>query len=237
MSRSTESKATSLRRRHLTGNPGPTNKESEYLEVIYYLASRNEPVIAARLAKWMGVQPPTVTHIVKQLEEKELITRDNKNEISFTSEGYQLAKAMVRRHRILERFLVDIMHIPWENIHDEAVRLEHALSPLMESRITELVGASKTCPHGNPIPGNSDFFPGDVRLDQAPSGRYFVVQRIIEEAEEDSELIRYIQTNGLIPGARFLVSDSSTFGVTLTCENKSISISSEIASMIWGDLD
>jgi len=234
MASSTQSKSTSIRRRHLSGGDGPTDKESEYLEVIYYLSARNEPVIAARLAKWMGVQPPTVTHIVKQLEDKKLILRDAKNEIVLTEEGFELAEAMVRRHRILERFLVDVMRVPWDQIHEEAVRLEHALSPLMESRITELVGMSETCPHGNPIPGNCTTYPGDVRLDQAAPGKVFTVRRIVEEAEEDSELMRYAQANGLVPGTTFTVSDSSPYGVTLQRDSQSVTVTPEVAASLWG---
>ncbi|HMQ29359.1 MAG TPA: metal-dependent transcriptional regulator [Chloroflexaceae bacterium] len=224
------------RRRHHAGEEGPTAKEREYLEVVYYLAARNEPVIAARLARWMGVQPPTVTHILKQLEEKKLITRDARGEIQFTPEGFSFAEAMVRRHRILERFLVDVMGMPWHLIHEEAVRLEHALSPTMEAHITSLVGASTTCPHGNPIPGNAETYEGSTRLDQAAPGAAFVVKRIMEEAEENTDLIRYLQSNDLIPGAAFTVGDSSpTFGVTLVRPGHSITVSPAIAEFLWGE--
>jgi DtxR family Mn-dependent transcriptional regulator len=236
MTNSTQNKATSIRKRHLIGNGGPTDKEREYLEVIYYLSARGEPVIAARLAKWMGVQPPTVTHIVKQLEDKKLIVRDAKNEIELTSEGFEVAEALVRRHRILERFLVDVMNVPWEQIHQEAVRLEHALSPLLEARITELVGMSETCPHGNPIPGNSTSYPGDRRLDQVVVGTHFTVRRIVEEAEEDPELMHYVQSNGLTPGATLAVSETSAYGVTLQREGRSVTIPLEIASTMWGNV-
>jgi DtxR family Mn-dependent transcriptional regulator len=226
------------RRRHHAGEDGPTAKEREYLEVIYYLASRNEPVIAARLARWMGVQPPTVTHILKQLaDKKHLITRDARGEILLTPEGFTLAEAMVRRHRILERFLVDVMGMPWHIIHEEAVRLEHALSPTMEAHITALVGDSRTCPHGNPIPGNSDVYEGETRLDQAPPGAHYVVRRVSEEAEEQSDLIRYLQSNGLVPGTSFSVGiASSTYGVTLTRRGHALTVSPEVAELLWGEV-
>lgn len=226
------------RRRHRTGAEGPTEKEREYLEVIYYLAARGEPVIAARLARWMSVQPPTVTHILKQLEEGNQITRDARGEIRLTPSGFVLAEAMVRRHRILERFLVDVMKLPWHLIHEEAVRLEHALSPTMEAHITALVGHSTTCPHGNPIPGNAEGYEGRTRLDQAVAGRRFTVRRIIEEAEENTELIRYLQSNNLVPGVTFAVSDASaTFGVTLQRPGQSLTVSPEVAELLWGDVE
>jgi DtxR family Mn-dependent transcriptional regulator len=225
------------RKRHLSGE-GPTDKEREYLEVIYYLAARNEPVIAARLARWMGVQPPTVTVILRQLEEKKkLITRTAHGEISLTPEGYTLAEAMVRRHRILERFLVDVMGMPWHQIHEEAVRLEHALSPTMEARITALVGDSTTCPHGNPIPGNAEGYEGNTRLIEATPGREFVIKRIVEEAEENTDLIRYLQSNSLIPGASFTVGDvTPAYGVTLLRPGQTVTVSHEIAEALWGEI-
>lgn len=225
------------RRRRRRGDAGPTDKEREYLEVIYYLAARNEPVIAARLARWMGVQPPTVTHVVQQLESKSLITRDGRGEISLTAEGFAFAEAMVRRHRILERFLVDVIKMPWHLIHEEAVRLEHALSPTMEAHIEALVGASATCPHGNPIPGTGTGYPGSVRLDAAPVGALFTVKRIVEEAEEDSDLMRYMQSNDLVPDMQFLITDaSSAYGVTLQRGNQGITVSPEIAGVLWGEV-
>lgn len=233
----TRAKMNHPRRRHHAGEDGPTEKEREYLEVIYYLAARNEPVIAARLARWMSVQPPTVTHILKQLEEKKLITRDARGEISLTPEGFTRAEAMVRRHRILERFLVDVMGMPWHLIHEEAVRLEHALSPTMEAHITSLVGASTTCPHGNPIPGNAEGYEGDTRLDRATASAPFTIRRIVEEAEEDSDLIRYLQSNNLVPGATFTIADASpAYGVTLQRPGQSITVSPEVAELLWGEV-
>jgi DtxR family Mn-dependent transcriptional regulator len=226
------------RRRHLSGAEGPTAKEREYLEVIYYLAARHEPVIAARLARWMSVQPPTVTHIVSQLEKKGYITRDARSEISLTDEGFALAEQMVRRHRILERFLADVMQMPWHLIHEEAVRLEHALSPTMEAHITQLVGASSTCPHGNPIPGNAASYPGATPLNEALPGQRFIIRRIVEEAEENTDLIRYLQTNGLVPDAEFQIGDVSlAYGVTLQRPGQTLTVSPEVAALLYGDVE
>lgn len=232
----THARESKSRRRHRNGQPGPTDKEREYLEIIYYLTSRNEPIISARLARWMGVQPPTVTHVVQQLESKQYISRSGRGEISLTDEGFSIAEAVVKRHRILERFLVDVMGIPWYQIHEEAVRLEHALSPMMEERIETLVGHSTTCPHGNPIPGAAEGYPGNVCLDAAPVNTRFTIKRIIEEAEEDSDLMWYMQSNGLIPEAQFKITDSSpAYGVTLQRDEVTITLSPEIAAVIWGE--
>ncbi len=210
----------------------------EYLEVIYYLAARSEPVISARLADWLQVTAPTVAATVKRLEEAALISRDARGEITLTDEGFQLAEHMVRRHRILERFLVDVMGLPWHEIHDEAVRLEHALSPNMEARIEALVSHATTCPHGNPIPGNATGYVGSVRMDRAENGHRFTLLRIVEEAEENTELIRYLQTNGLVPGETFDVVDQSpSFGITVQRDGHVITLSPQISSMLWGEIE
>ncbi len=225
------------RRRHLVSPDGPTEKEREYLEVIYYLNARSEPIIAARLARWMGVQPPTVTHIVRQMEEKQYITRNERGEIALTEHGFPIAQGVVRRHRILERFFADVLHMPWHLLHEEAVRLEHALSPTLMTYIERTVGDVQHCPHGNPIPGSSVGYPGRTRLDAAPVGAIFVLRRVIEEAEEDPELMLYLQNNGLLPESHFLVTESSpAYGVTLQRRPYNITVSPEIAAVLWGDV-
>ncbi len=227
---------THIKARKRTGQDGPTDKMREYLEVIYYLSARREPVIAARLAEWMHVTAPTVTNIVKRMEEKGYITRDSRGDISLTPGGFELAEGVVKRHRVLERFLVDIMGIPWHMIHEEAVRLEHALSPLMEERIEALVGGSTTCPHGNPIPGSGVTYQGTARLSEAATGKTFTLRRIVEEAEEDTELMRYLQENGIVPGEIFMVTSSSPgYGVALSRNGHTITVSPQIASQLWGE--
>ena len=105
----------------------------------------------------------------------------------------------------------------------------------MEARIEALVSNSTTCPHGNPIPGRGVGYPGDVRLSEAETGHSFTLVRIVEEAEEDTELIRYLQSNGLVPGERFTVVDrSASYGVTLQRESQTITVSPQVAGSLWG---
>jgi DtxR family Mn-dependent transcriptional regulator len=235
MTSEARAKPTSARNRR--DAEGPTEKQREYLEVIYYLAARREPIIAARLAEWMQVQPPTVTVTLQKMVEKGYITRDEKGAILLTAEGHALAEEMVRVHRLLERFLVDVMHVPWHAIHEEAVRLEHALSPLLLARVEELVGNSETCPHGNPIPGKANSYVGHVRLDRALTGGNWQLCRIMEEAEEDNELMRFMQSNDLIPGNVFTVVHSSpSIGVTLQHGEHRTTVTADVASVLWGQI-
>lgn len=224
------------RRRHTPRSSGPTQKEREYLEVIYYLAMRDTPVIAAELARWMGVQPPTVTHAVGQLEQKRYIERRERGEIALTSAGTALAEEVVRRHCLLECFLLNVLELPWHLVHEEAVRLEPALSATMEGYILALVGNASTCPHGNPIPGALAAQPALTALLHVQPGKQFTIRRVLEEAEENTELLQYLESNELLPGKQlFIVDASSTYGITLRRCNHDITVSPEVASVLLGE--
>lgn len=224
------------RQRRQVGLGGPTNKERDYLEVIYYLTQRDEPIIAAHLARWLHLQPPTVSHAVQEMDRKGYIQRDERNVISLTPDGFVLAEGIVRRHRILERFLADVVGMPWHLLHEEAVRLEHALSPALEDRIYTLVGDAVTCPHGNPIPGSGVASTGTTRLDMVDIGMLFTIRRIEEHAEESTTLLRYLESNRLLPGQQFFIPDASpSYGITLRHCNHDITLSVEIAAVLWGE--
>ncbi len=229
------SKSAHPRQRRQVGLDGPTNKERDYLEIIYYLAQRGEPVIAARLAEWLSLQPPTVSHALQEMDKKGYIQRDKRNVISLTPDGFGLAEDIVRRHRTLERFLADVVGMPWCLVHEEAVRLEHALSPALEDRIYMLVGEAVTCPHGNPIPGSGVADIVLIRLDTAEVGSLFTIRRVEEQAEEKTDLLRYLESNGLVPDNQFFIPDASpAYGITLRRCNHDITLSTEIASILWG---
>jgi DtxR family Mn-dependent transcriptional regulator len=166
----------------------PTRRERTYLHVISYLTRREPPVIAAQVARWLGVTPPTVTQAIQQLVDRDLICRDARGAISLTVNGLALAEMMVRRQRILERFLADVVGRAWHLVHAEAVRLEPVISPELDARITALVGAATTCPHGNPIPGTAADIGAQVRLDQVAAGSDVILRRVAEEAEYDAAL-------------------------------------------------
>lgn len=229
-------KSVNPRQRRRAGADGPTNKERDYLEIIYYLAQRDEPVIAAHVARWLSLQPPTVSHALQEMEKKSYIQRDERGEISLTTAGFELAEAVIRRHRIIERFLADIVGVPWHLLHEEAVQLEHALSPMLEDRITALLNHATTCPHGNPIPGSGAAYAGATRLDRAEAGTMFTIRRIEEEAEERTDFLRYLEAQRLLPGGQFFIPDASpAYGITLRSCNRDMTVSPEIAAVIWGD--
>src|SRR5438270_3820981 len=128
-----------------------TPAEDEYLQTIFWLEEAGLPITGANVARAMQVSPPTVHEMVGRLESDGYITRDEDRSLLFTNHGREHAAAVVRRHRLIERFLTDVLGIPWDEVHEEAERLEHAMSPNLEERMLAAIGGANTCPHGHPL--------------------------------------------------------------------------------------
>ncbi|MGH7904354.1 MAG: metal-dependent transcriptional regulator, partial [Candidatus Dormibacteraceae bacterium] len=143
---------------------GPSEVVSRYLEAIYYLRSEGEVVRSARLADWLAVSRPTVTVALRRMTRDGMVRLNSRKEIELSEKGAAAAEAIVRRHRIMERWLTDYLGLDWVTADEEAARLEHAISEVVEERLYESLGRPRSCPHGNPIPGHSEASPGEVRL-------------------------------------------------------------------------
>ena len=130
------------------------------LKAILELNENGEEVIAARLAEFLRISSAAVSMALKRLQKKGHVRISNKRSIHLTPEGFRTASVLVRRHRLAERLLTDILHMPWEKVHDEAEKLEHAISPELEKRMLELFGERGTCPHGSPIHAGAAFQAG-----------------------------------------------------------------------------
>ncbi|MCL6548547.1 MAG: metal-dependent transcriptional regulator, partial [Alicyclobacillus sp.] len=130
-----------------------------------------------------------------------LVSAGEGREIELTEEGRQRAETIVRRHRLLERWLTDELGLDWAEAHVEAGRLEHAVSPLVEARLFERLGRPTTCPHGNVIPGTGAVQPTGTPLTEIRAPAEVKVVRIVEQAEEDLELLRFLNRAGIVPGA------------------------------------
>jgi DtxR family Mn-dependent transcriptional regulator len=157
-------------------------------------------------------------------------------EISLTRKGKAMAEVMARRHRLLERWLTDILGLNWTEAHEEAHRLEHALSPKVEDRLAAILGMPSTCPHGNPIPGMvgtkaAHPFP----LDQAKEGTTVVVERITEEAEADKKLLEHLWQNGVRPGTALRIQETAPWAGTITTvsDGRTIVLGLVAAGKIW----
>src|SRR3978361_1280213 len=128
-----------------------TVAEEEYLQSLFWLQEAGLPMTGANVARAIQLSPPTVHEMVGRLERDGYITRAQDRTITFTASGAQHAEQIVRRHRLIERFLTDVLGVPWDEVHEEAERLEHAMSPVLEERMLAAIGDAKTCPHGHPI--------------------------------------------------------------------------------------
>jgi DtxR family transcriptional regulator, iron-dependent repressor len=172
-----------------------TVAEEEYLQILFWLQEAGLPMTAANVARAMQLSAPTVHEMIGRLERDGYITRGADRAIAFTDSGAEHAEGIVRRHRLIERFLTDVLGIPWDEVHEEAERLEHAMSPVLEERMRAAIGDAKTCPHGHPIAAGSRL-PG-VPLADVEVGASVRVLRFENEAED---LLRYLKVSGIEPG-------------------------------------
>jgi DtxR family Mn-dependent transcriptional regulator len=188
----------------------------EYLETIFALEEEGIPVIQARLAERLDKAAPSVSEMLDRLEADDLIVRTSR-QIAMTSKGTSLAEGVVRKHRLAERLLVDIIGLDWDKAHVEAGRWEHVISDDVEERLVILLGNPTTCPHGNPIPGVEPVGPEQRRLAEAQPGERIRLERITESVEHDAASLSYLGDHGLTPGITALVQARAPDG-TLTLE-------------------
>jgi DtxR family Mn-dependent transcriptional regulator len=188
----------------------------EYCEAIYELDEDDVDVIQARIADRLQISRPAVSEMIKRMDSEGLVSTA-KSRIQLTDKGRELAERVVRRHRLAERFLTDILGLSWAEAHKEAGRWEHVMSDNVERAMDRVLGTPTTCPHGNPIPG-SDYVAPDVRrLVDLGVGVPFTVSRIPEELEFAPGLLEFLETSSIQPGHSGKVTASSPDG-TITVE-------------------
>jgi DtxR family Mn-dependent transcriptional regulator len=209
---------------------------SHYLEAIYYMWSEGEPLRSARLADWLGVSRPTVTVAVRRMTGYGMVRMNRRKEIELTAKGRRMAEAIVRRHRIMERWLTDGLGLDWVVADTEAARLEHAVSDVVEKRLYEVLGRPKTCPHGNPIPGYSVAAPHEARLASLRAGARASISRVSEVAEREAPLLlAYLHKRDLTPGREVTVIETDEVGKTMRVRlgKAEVTLSHETASKVW----
>src|SRR5687767_10452515 len=205
-----------------------TVAEEEYLQTLFWLQEAKLPMTGANVARAMQLSAPTVHEMIGRLERDGYITRGGDKAISFTESGQRHAEEIVRRHRLIERFLTDVLGIPWDEVHEEAERLEHAMSPVLEERMLAAIGDARTCPHGHPI-GEVQREPG-VPLADVEEGATVRVLRFENEAED---LLHYLMDIGLEPGLTGTISASDDDEVTIAAEGgRSHSVTRSVAETV-----
>ena len=209
----------------------------EYLETILELEESGIPPMRARIVERLGVSAPAVSETVGRLAREGYVTLDDSRVIRLTTEGRVYATSVMRRHRLAERLLTDVMGMPWSQVHEEACRLEHAISPLLEEHLVRLLGDPGSCPHGNPIPGSANVLvhgPLDI-LSTTADGGSVTVRRLDEELEAWTEAMVELESQGVSPGTPLTKTGLTADGMTFDLAGRSVTIPEKVAARIWVD--
>lgn len=214
-----------------------TMTSENYLIAICTLTDEGEQPTLARLATHCGVTAPTIGEAARRLERDGLVRVEPRRHVELTPEGREIADTLLRRHRLIERWLTDGLGLDWATAHEEAHRLEHAVSPLVEQRIAASMDYPSSCPHGNPIRPLSDEEKAVplIALIDVPSGEAVRLRRISELAEDSHELMTYYEQHRFIPGTLLHVKDRGPLNGPLTVEvdGREIALSPECAGYLW----
>jgi len=204
-----------------------TPAEEEYLQTIYWLLEAELSITGANIARAMQLSQPTVHEMLGRLEQDGYVTRREDKSLEFTKSGREQAEAIVGRHRLIERFLTDVVGIAWDDVHEEAEKLEHAMSPAFEKWMVSAVGDAETCPHGHPIvPGNR--IPG-VPLADVEVGAEVEILRFENEAED---LLHYLKQAGLHPGLKGELAASDDDEVAVSSDGATIALTRSVAETV-----
>jgi DtxR family Mn-dependent transcriptional regulator len=205
-----------------------TEAEEEYLETLFWLMEAGLPMTGANIARAMQLSAPTVHEMIGRLEKDGYVERRADKSLMFTKAGHEHASHVVRRHRLVERFLTDVLGIPWDEVHEEASRLEHAMSPVLEERMLQAIGDATTCPHGHPIVVGAR--EQGVPLADVEEGAEVRVLRFENEAED---LLHYLKETGLEPGLAGTVTESDDEVVTVTSgEGRRCTVTRSVAETV-----
>ncbi len=204
-----------------------TVAEEEYLQIMYWLEEAGLAITAANVARAMQLSAPTVHEMVGRLTDDGYVTRADDKSLVFTDDGRSHAEQIVRRHRLIERFLTDVLGVPWDEVHEEAERLEHAMSPVLEERMLAAIGDAKTCPHGHPLVEGAR--EQGVLLADVEPGATVRVLRFENEAEE---LLHYLKRAGLHPGLHGTLVSSDDDEVVVASDEGRHSVSRSVAETV-----
>jgi DtxR family Mn-dependent transcriptional regulator len=216
-----------------------TSTADRYLESIFCIAGEGEVVRPGRLSQWMGVSPPTVTDALRRMERDGLVVISEDRSVELTGIGRERATSTVRRHRILERWLTDVLGLDWAVADEEADRLSSAMSELVVEQIDSSMGMPHTCPHGNPIPGREPTYGTLVPLVTIPDETPATVRRISEVAEHEARpLLKRLSAVGIKEGSDVVVvsRDGEAGSLTIVVGGTESALPLEAAQWIWVDV-
>lgn len=207
----------------------------QYLETILELEEAGIVPMRARIVERLGVSAPSVSETVKRLEREGYVTLDEDRVLHLTSPGRTYATTMLRRHRLAEVLLVDVLKVPWPQVHEEACRLEHAISENLERHLVALLDDPGVCPHGSPIPGSANVVEtGPLqRLSTVPAGGSCVVRRIDEHLQTLVVRMEELELARLLPGQEVLVGTAEDGQVHLTVDGVSVLVDEAVAAEVY----
>jgi len=211
-----------------------TVSKEDYIKATAEAENESEPVISATLAHWLAVSRPAVAAALKRLQKDGMVRVKSDGRIQLTSRGREVAEQTIFRHHLIERMLSEIFGMPWYEIHEEAERLEHAVSPAFEKKLVEKLGENDICPHGNSLALRS---PAERRkkglclLSEAEAGFPY---RVASVYERDRKLLDFLEQEGMRPGTRLAIQARNYDGtISLTVENKLVRLGTPAAEKIW----
>jgi DtxR family Mn-dependent transcriptional regulator len=204
-----------------------TAAEEEYLESLFWLFEAGLPMTGANLSRAMRLSAPTVHEMVRRLERDGYIERNAERLIAFTQAGREHAERIVSRHRMIERFLTDIVGVPWDDVHEEAERLEYAMTPRFEAYVRASVGDAKTCPHGHPIQVGKRI--DGVPLADCAEGAKVTILRLENEAED---LLHYLKDAGIEPGLQGEVASNDGQHVEVRGDSQTATVTVSVAETV-----
>jgi DtxR family transcriptional regulator, Mn-dependent transcriptional regulator len=207
----------------------------EYLEAVYELGEEGQRVLQARIGERLGLAAATVSEGVKRLVTDGYVVMDGRD-IELTDQGREIAEALVRRHRLAERMLTDILGIPWHLCHEQAEDWEKVMTPEVEEAILSKLEGLATCPHGNPIPGAKSTIPWSELKPVADmdSGEEGTLTRLLEDVELDHDVLKYLEDHRLMPGRKLKLAERAPDGtLTLQVDGSSVSLGRALADNLW----
>jgi DtxR family Mn-dependent transcriptional regulator len=211
-----------------------TISKEDYLKAIAEAEAEGETVISATLAHWLSVTRPAVTAALKRLTKDGLARVGGNGRIQLTNAGREIAERTILRHHLIERMLTEIFGMPWYAVHEEAERLEHAVSPAFEGKLVAKLGHREVCPHGNSLTLRSDSQRrkhGLQLLSEAPAGQRYRVSSVYER---DRKLLEFFDREGIRPGTSLVVEAQNYDGtVTLTIGKSQARLGLPAAKKIW----
>ncbi len=204
-----------------------TVAEEEYLETLFWLYEAGLPMTGANMARAMQLSAPTVHEMLGRLERDGYVVRNAERAIEFTDAGREHAETIVSRHRMIERFLTDVVGVPWDDVHEEAEQLEHAMTPRFEAYVRASVGDAKTCPHGHPIQVGARI--SGVPLADCEPGATVTILRLENEAED---LLHYLKDAGIEPGMEGEISANDGETVSVSSDGDVATVTSSVAETV-----